>query len=117
MILDIEGLLPKDIIKIINELNILLEKQENSKSIICTLINKERENACCPKCESQRIKKNGKYKLVKTVWGIDTNSAEVKISPGRTYYFKVRAFYFAHIENVDKNYYSKYSAAVKLETK
>ena len=62
-------------------------------------------------------KKKGKYRLVKTVWGIDQNSAEVKVTPGRTYYFKVRAFYFAHIENVDKNYYSKYSAAVKLETK
>ena len=62
-------------------------------------------------------KKNGKYKLVKTVWGIDQNSVEVDVKVGKTYYYKVRAFYFAVIENTDKNFYSKYSKAVKLETK
>jgi len=59
-------------------------------------------------------KKNGTYKLVDTIWGIDSSSAEVKVKPGKTYYYKVRAYYFS--SNSDKNLFTKYSKAVKLVT-
>ena len=48
--------------KVINVLNDKLELLENSKSVICNMILKERELLFCPKCHSTNIKKDGKYK-------------------------------------------------------
>lgn len=57
-----ESLLPKELEKIIEKLQILLKQKEHSKGIIDLVIHKERENFCCPNCGSVHIKKNGKYK-------------------------------------------------------
>lgn len=59
---DLENMLPKELEKTINELQIKLDEMKNSKSIISLVINKERNEVCCPKCHSYKIKKNGKYK-------------------------------------------------------
>lgn len=57
-----ESLLPKELQKVIEKLQKLLNQKEHSKGIIDLVIHKEREVVCCPRCESVHIKKNGKYK-------------------------------------------------------
>lgn len=58
----VENLLPKELTKLIHNLQNILDEKENSKSIISLIIHKQRENISCPKCRSFNIKKNGKYK-------------------------------------------------------
>ena len=60
-------------------------------------------------------KKNGKYKLVKTVKGADTKTAEVKAAVGKKAYFIVKAYYFS--KNSDKNLFSKASSKYMIEMK
>ena len=60
-------------------------------------------------------KKHGKYKLVATVKGADTKTAEVKSALGKKAYFIVKAYYFS--KNSDKNLFSKASAKYLLEMK
>ena len=60
-------------------------------------------------------KKNGKYKLVATVKGADTKTAEVKAAVGKKAYFVVKAYYFS--KNSDKNLFSKASSKFMLEMK
>lgn len=62
MIEALELLLPKELEKIINQAQKILNVKEQSKGIIDLVIHNERENICCPKCGSTIIKKNGKYK-------------------------------------------------------
>lgn len=62
MIINLEEMLPEDIINTINLLNNELLKKENSKGIIDLEIHKEKADICCPDCKSKNIKKNGKYK-------------------------------------------------------
>ena len=62
MIIDFENILPKELEKIISDLQIKLDNMKNSKSIVGLVINKERNDLCCPKCHSNQVKKNGKYK-------------------------------------------------------
>ena len=61
-------------------------------------------------------KKNGKYKLVKEVKGINTSSCTDKknIKPGKTYYYIVKAYYYQR--SIDLDYYSKASAKAKVVT-
>lgn len=62
MIEALELLLPKELEKIINQAQKILNVKEQSKGIIDLVIHNERDNICCPKCGSTIIKKNGKYK-------------------------------------------------------
>lgn len=62
MVIDIDKMLPEDIIKMISLLTNELSKKQNSKGIIDIEINKIKGEICCPKCQSKNIKKNGKYK-------------------------------------------------------
>ena len=62
MVIDIDKMLPEDIIKMISLLTNELSKKQNSKGIIDLEINKIKGEICCPKCQSKNIKKNGKYK-------------------------------------------------------
>lgn len=57
---------------------------------------------------------NGKYQQVKTVYGIKKKSVTLNVTPGKTYYFKVRAFYYSKAS--DKNNFSKYSKTAKVKT-
>lgn len=57
----LDSLLPKELETLINHLNEMLNLKENSKGIIDLEICKQRENLCCPYCESNNVKKNGKY--------------------------------------------------------
>lgn len=59
---DLEKLLPKELKQVIEKLQTLLEQKQHSKGIIDLVINKERKTICCPKCASNHVKKNGKYK-------------------------------------------------------
>lgn len=62
MNIEVEKMLPEKLIQLINELNNELLKKENSKGIIDLEIHKEKGKIYCPKCHSEHIKKNGKYK-------------------------------------------------------
>ena len=62
MVIDIDKMLPEDIIKMISLLTNGLSKKQNSKGIIDLEIKKIKGKICCPKCQSKNIKKNGKYK-------------------------------------------------------
>lgn len=62
MNIEVEKMLPEDLIELINKLNNELSKKENSKGIIDLEIHKEKGKIYCPKCHSEHIKKNGKYK-------------------------------------------------------
>lgn len=59
---ELEKLLPKELEKAIEKLQVLLDHKKYSKGIIDLVIHKERKAICCPKCGSVYIKKNGKYK-------------------------------------------------------
>lgn len=62
MNIEIEKMLPEELLELINKLSNELSKKENSKGIIDLEIHKEREIIYCPRCHSRLIKKNGKYK-------------------------------------------------------
>lgn len=62
MLDNFKSLLPKELEKVIEELQDLLNQKQYSKNIIDLVIHKEREFVYCPKCGSIHIKKNGKYK-------------------------------------------------------
>lgn len=62
MIDKLELLLPKELEKIINKLQDVLNQKEHSKGIIDLVINRQRRSEICPKCGSIYVKKNGKYK-------------------------------------------------------
>lgn len=57
MIINIEEMLPEDIINTINILNNELLKKEKSKGIIDLEIHKEKGDISCPNCKSKNIKK------------------------------------------------------------
>lgn len=61
MIINLDEMLPSEIIDTINVLNNELEKKENSKGVIGLEVRNIKGNMCCPKCSSNNIKKNGKY--------------------------------------------------------
>ena len=62
MFVDVEKMLPDEILKMISLLTDELSKKEKSKGIIDLEIHKEKGEICCPNCHSKNIKKNGKYK-------------------------------------------------------
>lgn len=62
MLSQLELLLPKELVNIINRAKEILNIKEHSKGIIDLVIHNERQNTCCPRCKSTNIKKNGKYK-------------------------------------------------------
>ena len=62
MFVDVEKMLPDEILKMISLLTDELSKKEKSKGIIDLEIHKEKGEICCPNCYSKNIKKNGKYK-------------------------------------------------------
>ncbi len=55
-------MLPKDLRNLITNLNKLLEEKEKSTSIISKVIDNERDNVRCPKCNSLNNVKDGLYK-------------------------------------------------------
>ena len=57
VIINIEEMLPEDIINTINILNNELLKKEKSKGIIDLEIHKEKGDICCPDCKNKSIKK------------------------------------------------------------
>lgn len=59
---NLENLLPKELKKIIENLQNILTKKENSKSVINDVVGNERKNICCPCCSSTNIVKDGLYK-------------------------------------------------------
>ena len=62
MFIEVEKMLPDEILKTISILQSELIKKEGSKGIIDLEIHKEKGEICCPKCNSKNIKKNGKYR-------------------------------------------------------
>ena len=62
MFVDVEKMLPDEILKMISLLTDELSKKEKSKGIIDLEIHKEKGEIFCPNCHSKNIKKNGKYK-------------------------------------------------------
>ena len=62
MFVDVDKMLPEEILKMISLLNGELSKKEKSKGIIDLEIHKEKGEVCCPCCHGKNVKKNGKYK-------------------------------------------------------
>ena len=58
----IDSLLPKDLRQLIKDMQLELDKKEQSKSIIATVVSNEKKDNCCPCCHSKNIVKDGKYK-------------------------------------------------------
>ncbi len=60
--MDFKNLLPKELKRLIKDLERTLDEQENSNSIIGKVIDNERKNICCPNCHGTEIVKDGLYK-------------------------------------------------------
>ena len=60
--IDVNNLLPDEIAKTIKFLQNILGLKEKDKSTLSKLVSREKENFCCPFCESTNIVKNGHTK-------------------------------------------------------
>lgn len=60
--IDVNNILPDEIEKTIKFLQNILGLKEKDKSTLSKLVNREKENFCCPFCESINIVKNGHSK-------------------------------------------------------